>query len=201
MPQGWFIEIILGSVGLLGLATFVIKKLIESTINRHFNRRDVEMRSQFEVMAHLKEQLLDSLLRIYRELSKLVYQSRNLARDLSQRPDLDVVSKFNTITHDYSMTLYNVRFDLPEPLFDKVHRYKLLLLEMAEASGSRMSRTERDAAENDPSNSRIEEIYSRINSLFQEIIAELKKERENIVGVDKPGSTAVQVSLSNHHRG
>ena len=100
MLKDWIIEIVLGSVGLLGMITFVLKKLIDNTINRHFSRRDVEMRSQFEVMAHLREQLLDSQLRIYRELSKLVYQSRNLARDLNQGPDLDVVPKLNTIIHN-----------------------------------------------------------------------------------------------------
>lgn len=77
------------------------------------------------------------------------------------------------------MTLYTARFHLAESLFNKVHRYKLLLYRMAGEVDSSGAQLGTSASSGQPLNSEASEmadIYKEIDSLHHEIITSLKND-------------------------
>jgi hypothetical protein len=173
------IAVSLASSGIIAVATvFVVKKLFDRSVDHLFQQREAEFKVNVDAKKEATSAMFSKELMVYPEVMEVVYRSRNAARDfiIEKKNDPKIITEFNAVSIHLTDNLYKYKVFFPKDIFDKLHAYKRLALDIVVLINEKtkpLSERTQEKLVDDLVERQLGERYEKLDKLYNELSEEI----------------------------
>jgi len=129
---------------LVGLASWFLFRYLRRSVDEVFSDRERVLEAKLRRAEEYDEQMLVLSRQVLIEIDEVIYRSMNLVREIVQSQDSRHVEPLMGYWNQLSDHLFKYQLFVPSKTFDLIHRYKMLLQNLALRLGASVEYTYED---------------------------------------------------------